>query len=59
MGLFFIGMSYGGLVSFQQQLLKMLVLLVLGTVALLLLFAIGQLFPTKVCLGLKATRQKV
>lgn len=37
----------------------MLVLVVLGTVALLLLFAVGQLFPTKVFLGRDATRPRV
>ncbi|WP_028102454.1 hypothetical protein [Pseudoduganella violaceinigra] len=37
----------------------MLVFVVLSTVALLLLMAVGQLFPTKVLLGPTATRQKV
>lgn len=37
----------------------MLVFVVLGTIALLILMAIGQFFPTKVFLGPTATRQKV
>jgi P4 family phage/plasmid primase-like protien len=53
-----LGVRYDCLVS-NLQLLKMLVFVVLATVALLLLFAFGQLSPTKVFLGKAATRQKV